>query len=117
MTEAQHTSSADAAMAHHHPSALTYLKVGIVLFILTIFEVALFYLEQQVGALVVPLLLLLALLKFVLVAAFYMHLKFDGRLLSSFFVGPLLIAISIVLALMALFFQFVAHTPAIINAG
>jgi hypothetical protein len=34
---------------------------------------------------------------------FYMHLKSDGKLLSGIFVFPILLAIALVLALIALF--------------
>jgi cytochrome c oxidase subunit 4 len=50
-----------------------------------------------------PILLTLSALKFALVAMFYMHLKFDNRLFSWVFVGPLCFAAAIILALLALF--------------
>jgi hypothetical protein len=50
-------------------------------------------------------------LKAALVAAYFMHLRFDSRIFTGLFVGPLALAIAIVLALMALFGAFVVGRP------
>ena len=39
---------------------------------------------------------------------YFMHLKFDSRLFSSFFVGGLLLAGAVLIALLALFHHFFA---------
>jgi cytochrome c oxidase subunit 4 len=44
--------------------------------------------------------------KFSIVAMFYMHLKYDARLFTNFFIGGLLLAMAIVIAIMALFRYF-----------
>ncbi|HET8648982.1 MAG TPA: cytochrome C oxidase subunit IV family protein [Gemmatimonadales bacterium] len=90
-----------AAHEHHHPSTATYLKVGITLIILTAVEVGIYYVPQM-RPILVPCLLILAIAKFALVAAFYMHLKTDSRLFSGLFLFPLLIAVVIVIGLIAL---------------
>jgi cytochrome c oxidase subunit 4 len=92
---------------HVHPTVWTYVKVALVLAALTAFEVSLYYLEPTLGPVVPPLLLLLSAGKFILVVGFYMHLRYDGRLMTALFTGPLMIAAVIILTLMALFFQFV----------
>jgi cytochrome c oxidase subunit 4 len=106
-----HASTSVAAQEHEHPSAGVYVKIGIVLFILTALEVGLYeftYGEHsgQMGAQIqpffVPLLLLLSAAKFALVAMFYMHLKQDSRIFAGVFVFPLIIACIVVVALMAL---------------
>jgi len=98
---------------HDHPGPAVYVKIGIVLFILTALEVAVYevgynHAEAGFGAVlhpvVVPVLLLLSACKFALVAMFYMHLKSDSRLFSGVFVFPLIIAAVIICALVALFF-------------
>jgi caa(3)-type oxidase subunit IV len=98
---------------HDHPGPAVYVKIGIVLFILTALEVAVYevgynHAEAGFGAVlhpvVVPVLLLLSACKFALVAMFYMHLKSDSRLFSGVFVFPLVIAAVIICALVALFF-------------
>ena len=45
----------------------------------------------------------LSALKFAIVVAFYMHLKYDHKLFRALFTGPLIIAMSTLLALFALF--------------
>ena len=97
---------------HSHPSVGVYVRIGIVLFVLTALEVGLyeFTYGEHAGAAAsaiqpffVPLLLLLSAAKFALVAMFYMHLKFDHRLFSWVFVVPMCFAAAIILALLALF--------------
>ena len=94
-----------------HPSSGTYVKIGLVLFVLTALEVGLyeFTYGEHSGAtghalqpFFVPLLLALSAVKFALVAMFYMHLKQDHRLFSGVFVFPLIIAAVIIFALVAL---------------
>ena len=55
----------------------------------------------------VALLLVFSVVKFALVVAFFMHLRYDNKLLTVLFVGPLLIASVIILALMALFSAYI----------
>ena len=77
---------------------------------LTALEVALYEITYGSSAgvagdltsLFVPILLLLSAAKFALVAAFYMHLKQDSRLLSGLFVFPLIIATVVIVSLMVL---------------
>ncbi len=75
--------------AHHHPQPRQYVTIAIVLAVLTAAEVALFYLEDGVDAIgqaiTVPALLILSALKFYLVVAMFMHLRFEKPLLSRFF--------------------------------
>jgi cytochrome c oxidase subunit 4 len=96
---------------HSHPSPALYFKVGLVLFVLTALEVLVF--EAGHGALgaglrpiiepiVVELLLVLSAAKFALVAMFYMHLKQDSKLLTNLFVFPLLLAATVIGALIVL---------------
>jgi cytochrome c oxidase subunit 4 len=91
-----HTTS--APHEHAHPSVGVYVRIGVMLFVLTALEVGL----HAIQPFFVPLLLLLSAAKFALVAMFYMHLKQDARLLSGVFVFPLIIATVIIFALIVL---------------
>ncbi|MDH3306160.1 MAG: cytochrome C oxidase subunit IV family protein [Acidimicrobiia bacterium] len=75
--------------AAHHPTIRQYVNIAILLAILTAIEVALFYIEQSVDAfttsMAAPLLILLAILKFVIVVGYYMHLKYEKSLVKKFF--------------------------------
>ena len=85
-----------------HPTPLTYLKVAFSLVVLTGIEVGVFYIEPLEAAFL-PIFLILSVVKFVLVVLFYMHLKFDSRLFSMFFVGGLVLAVLVAVTLLALF--------------
>ena len=88
--------------AHVHPTAKKYLGIAIILTIITMIEVAVFYIPSM-HPFLPPILLTLSALKFALVAMFYMHLKFDHRLYSWVFVVPMCFAAAIIIALLALF--------------
>ena len=61
-----------------HPSPTKYVQIAIVLAILTAIEVALYYTEDIVGALAAPLLIILAVGKFVIVVGWFMHLRYEN---------------------------------------
>jgi len=88
-----------------HPGVGTYLIVAAVLTIITLVEVGVFYVPAFEPVLA-PILLVLSAGKFLLVVAFYMHLKTDHRLFSVIFTVPLLIAIAVAVALLFLFGVF-----------
>lgn len=90
--------------AHHHPGDLTYIKVAIFLLIITIVEVAVYYVQwmHDSGA-IVPTLLALSAIKFVAVVGFFMHLKFDDRRLTYLFGGGLALGFGTVIVLYILF--------------
>jgi cytochrome c oxidase subunit 4 len=94
-----------------HPTPAVYLKVAVVLFLLTAFEVLTFEagrggLGPALRPLFEPIVILVLVIfsgaKFVLVALFYMHLKDDPRLLANLFAFPLAIAAIIIVALVVL---------------
>ncbi len=77
--------------AHAHPSPLKYVGVAAILAAVTGIEVALYYLDMA-DKLLVALLMGLAFIKFAMVAAYFMHLKFDGRLLRRLFITGIMLA-------------------------
>ena len=89
------------ATSPHRPSVRTYLMVGAVLAVITAIEISVFYLTALARFLAATL-VVLSIAKFALVVMFFMHLRFDHRLFRWLFVGPLAIAVGVVLALMAL---------------
>jgi cytochrome c oxidase subunit IV len=90
---------------HAHPGPKTYTIIGVVLAIITMLEVYL-YTEEAVRALLVPLLLVLSAAKFATVVGAYMHLKFDHPLFLGVFGFGLLVAASVITALLFLFGQY-----------
>jgi cytochrome c oxidase subunit 4 len=85
-----------------HASVRTYVLVGIILTAITAVEVAIFYIPAMQGVLI-PVLMLLSVVKFVTVVQFFMHLKYDNKVLSRVFFGPLMLAILVVVGMILLF--------------
>jgi cytochrome c oxidase subunit IV len=77
--------------AHAHPSPAKYVGIAVLLAIITGIEVAIYYINMP-DPLMVAFLLVLAILKFSLVAAFFMHLKFDSPMLRRVFVAGIILA-------------------------
>ena len=92
---------------HEHPTWKQYKWVALILTIITIFEVWAYYLPAFVASpAFVPTLLIMSALKFAIVVAFYMHLKYDHRLFRGLFTGPLIIAMATIVSLLFLFGKF-----------
>lgn len=83
---------------HAHPTLDFYVKIAIALAIITAIEVAIYYIPALEGVLV-PLLLALSLVKFVAVVAYFMHLKFDSRMLTFVFTASMVVSIIMFIAL------------------
>ena len=89
-----------------HATVRTYIQVAIALAIITGVEVATLYVPGIPNPVLVISLLVMSAVKFYLVVGFFMHLKYDHPVMRALFVGPLLIAVAIILAVMALFSAF-----------
>lgn len=77
----------------HHPTAKEYIQIAVVLAVLTALEISASFIE--IGAAFLPTLLILMAIKFVLVAGWFMHLKFDTNVYKRFMVTGLILAGSI----------------------
>jgi cytochrome c oxidase subunit 4 len=110
-----HPHSVHGATDQPHASGAQYIKIAAILFVLTGLEVVLYETcfghlrggNGSVGAALAPhfvvVLLLLSAMKFWFVAMFYMHLKFDLKILSWVFGFSLVIAAVIICAVFVLF--------------
>lgn len=94
-----------------HVSNRTYIGVAAILAVLTALEVMVFYIPALEPVLY-PILIVMMLVKFALVVLFFMHLKFDHRIFSGLFTGPLLISTAVILAMLALFGKLVSSGAA-----
>ena len=90
---------------HQHPSAKEYIRIGIILAVLTGLEVTTAY-SQIKHSILVPTLLCLSFVKFVLVVMWFMHLKFDARTYARFFVMGLVGAFTLFLIVLMTFHVF-----------
>lgn len=103
--ESEHQPSASAPHEPSHPSPARYVFIGLVLTVLTVIEVGIFYVEALGRGL--PLILIaLSALKFFIVVAYFMHLKFDAKLFAWMFAAGMAVAASMMLALIGLFDAF-----------
>ena len=94
--EAGDPGAAGLALVHHapehsHPSPAKYVGIAILLALITALEVGLYYIDMP-EALLVIFLMVLAFLKFTMVAAFFMHLKFDSPMLRRLFITGIILA-------------------------
>lgn len=94
----------EAAQHDEHPGWSTYWKVALILTFITAVEVSAYYIPAWSKSWVyVPSMLLMSTVKFAIVAAYYMHLKYDHKLFRTLFTGPLLLAGLTLIGLMFLF--------------
>lgn len=103
------TASDTHADAHeaHHPTEREYVRIAIILAILTAIEVAMFYIEM--GALFMPSLIVLMIIKFVMVVGYFMHLKWDTHVYRRFIYIGLTLAVFVYGVALATFLNI---TPA-----
>lgn len=79
---------------HEHPSDWAYIKIALLLAVLTAIEVAISYIKGIEGTATQNVLLFgLAIIKFAMVALYFMHLKFDSPFLRRVFVTGIVFAL------------------------
>ncbi len=84
-----------------HAGPKFYWLVGFILAVITLLEVWAFAIEGLAGW-YVPILLVLAIAKFVGVVAYFMHLRFEKALYTYFFAAAMIVGVFIFAALMFL---------------
>jgi cytochrome c oxidase subunit 4 len=87
--DAQHSDQ-----GHAHPSQAQYVRIAAILAVITAVEVIVYYIEEA-SAFLVPTLLVLSAVKFVMVVGYFMHLKFDSKLLMWTFTFAMIIAVAV----------------------
>lgn len=105
----------DEEHGHAHPTDKLFVQIAIILAVITAVEVAWSYIPwgdsfaahaAEVGGL-----LIMMTAKFIIVANYFMHLKFDKKLLSGLFYGGLVLAVAVYLAALATFEFFTGANP------
>ncbi len=74
-----------------------------ILAVITAAEVAIYYVDALEDVLV-PFLIAFALIKFIMVALYFMHLKFDSKLFRRFFVTGIVLAFFVFTVVLLTFF-------------
>ena len=104
---------ADEAVEHHedghdeghaHPSDWAYVKIAVVLAAITALEVFTYF-ETVLdwGVALVPSLIFMMIVKFYLVATWFMHLRFDSKLFGRMFTAGLILAVGVYLVTLTVF--------------
>lgn len=89
---------------HDHPTDARYIRVAIILGVVTALEVATYFFNIP-GAVLIPALLAMMVFKFFYVAAWFMHLRFDSPMFTKFFVAGLALA-TLVYGVLLTVFEF-----------
>ena len=96
-TATEHNTSTEHADEHadehHGASDKQYIVIALILAALTAIEVSTYYVDF--GPLFMPTLFVLMTVKFIVVASYFMHLKFDNKLFSYLFYTGLILAVTV----------------------
>ena len=97
-----------ATQEHEHPGEAVYIRVALILAVITGVEVALSYVKIGGSQLVTNGgLLVLAVIKFGMVVAYFMHLKFDNPILRRLFLAGLITAVLVYMAYLLTLHTFI----------
>lgn len=92
--------------AEHGMSNAGYIKIALILAVITALEVSTYYIDF--GPFFMPSLLIMMVVKFVMVVSYFMHLKFDNKIFSWMFYTGLFLAIGVYIAALSTFKFFIA---------
>ncbi len=95
--------SVDAEHVHEHPSDWLYVKIALILGAVTALEVGTYFIQDASTTLLVLLLFPMMILKFLVVTAYFMHLKYDNPLFRRVFFFGLLLAMFVFLVALSAF--------------
>ncbi len=104
LSTTDHAVHAEQAKHGHGLTDFGYVKVALMLGLMTAAEVSLTYID--IGALFLPILLILMVAKFVTVVSFFMHLRFDNKIFTWLFYSGLLLAVFVYCVALATFHFF-----------
>jgi cytochrome c oxidase subunit 4 len=85
----------------HHASDALYIQIFVILFVITAAEVSTYFFDM--GAWLLPTLIVMMVVKFALVVMFFMHLRFDHKLFSWVFMAGLVLAVAVYIAMLTTF--------------
>jgi cytochrome c oxidase subunit IV len=105
----EHPTTGEAKHEHEPASIRTYLIVAGILTVVTALEYGVIQV-RRLAPVLVPLLITLSAGKFALVVLFFMHLRYDSRVLTFLFVAPLVLATLLAIAVMTLTGEFLVFS-------
>src|SRR3954470_3121644 len=96
----------------HGPSDKQYVIVALVLSVLTGIEVFTYFKSVlDFGRILMPMLIILMCIKFYLIAAYFMHLRYDKAVLRRFFLTGIFLAIFVYMIALLTFKLFASGVP------
>lgn len=106
---------------HEHPSNAKYWKVGALLGVITAAEVSTYFItndpySHDLKPLLIGGLLVMMVAKFVTIAGYFMHLKFDNKLFRVAFIAGLALAVAVYLIVLGVFTFFDSSYEASLGA-
>lgn len=94
------------AHGHQHPTDRQYVVVAVILAAITAAEVSTYFMEDASTTLLVALLFPMMIVKFGVVCAYFMHLRYDNPIFRRVFVFGLLLAVAVYVVGMMTAFEF-----------
>ena len=88
--------SPEPGVEEHYPDEGQYIKVFLILLVITAFEVGIYYISGAEKE-VIGLMVFSMIAKFTLVALYFMHLRFDSKLFRRLFVTGIVLAVLVYL--------------------
>jgi cytochrome c oxidase subunit 4 len=87
----------------HHPTPAQYWKIAAFLAAVTAIEVAMFYIDRELGLgfLNAAILIVLSAIKFIVVVGWFMHVRFEKPIINRFFTAGFVLACSLYLVVLA----------------
>jgi cytochrome c oxidase subunit 4 len=89
--------------AHDHPSDLQYVKIAVILAVITALEVGTYFIEEASTTLLLIVLIPMMTAKFLIVTGYFMHLKYDSPLFRRIFFFGLILAAVVYLVMLSTF--------------
>jgi cytochrome c oxidase subunit 4 len=86
---------------HAHPGPGEYIKIALILAVVTAIEVAAYYVKGLSDGVLSAALLIMMVIKFALVGLWFMHLRFDSKLFRRLFIVGIVLALGVYTAAMA----------------
>ena len=96
-TDEEHSEDSHGDDHDHGLSDVGYIKIALILAVLTAVEVATYF--WDFGVLEVPSLLILMVVKFQIVVSYFIHLKFDSKVFSYLFITGVILAMLVFAAM------------------
>jgi cytochrome c oxidase subunit 4 len=100
------TMSEETTTHQHGMTNAGYVRIALILAAITALEVSTYYIDF--GPLFMPSLMIMMVVKFFMVATYFMHLKFDNKIFSWMFYAGLFLAIGVYVVALATFKFFIA---------